>query len=554
MKLILRLIIPIMEQPGNVQARPPQRRERLALWLLALLLLVPALACNAFAGNLMTPVPAAPGGGTAVPTSPPTPTEGEVRLTVLVDLNVRSGPGVQYQRLSYLPEGATAVITGRNPEGDWWQIICPADVSTAECWVAGGPQFVSVPAGAAVPSVATPPPPTPAADDSGADGWLAYVNAGQLMVAALELSQEQPGLAVSPLRLTDGAAVTDFTFSPDGRYIAYLSAGEQANTLHVVSLDGREPRQLVSSRALPLAAGRDASRFAVLIDRVQWFPDSAGLAFNTTLANLSGPGRQSQEDLWAVGLDGDLRELFAPGLGGGSFLLLDMEQALLGKTDAIAHANLVTSATTVALTFARVNTASEYAFYPRLQQTAAGVYTAIPAPDPWQDGALTSLWEISATGTAVRRGQLIDVLLTEPVVWSDDGARLAFIQRATAGGPGLPRLVLADGAGTRLEPYTGGEGLAFFDWSPDSDAFLYAGAGFYARGQAGAPPQQWVLAGDEQADTAVWLFAQSFLVSTGSAAEGRWHIRGVANGTAEAQQSLVTLTGAQAPFAVWLRP
>ena len=236
------------------------------LWFAAGLLLLTSLACNAFAGNSMTPGPQTPTPEATVVTAvtaPPLPTGTPATLTVLVDLNVRAGPGVSYERLSYLPQGATAVIIGRALQSEWLEIACPADVQSGECWVAGGPQYVETAGVEFVEAVPVPATPTANAQLDGAGrSRLAYAAEGQLFVAGLDLSDSLPALATSPLQLTYSADVSDFAFAPDGEALAYVSKTADGNSLHVVSLDDREPRLLVSSEMLPLVAGGDAGATA----------------------------------------------------------------------------------------------------------------------------------------------------------------------------------------------------------------------------------------------------------------------------------------------------
>lgn len=122
-----------------------------------LLLLVSSLACNAFAGRVDTlpPPPANPTptmtseAPTAIPglaptvtlpgEAPPEAAEGTVRI--LVDLNIRSGPGVSFDRVGFLLKGERAQVVGRDPSSGWWQITCPPGAEGRSCWVSGGSQF-----------------------------------------------------------------------------------------------------------------------------------------------------------------------------------------------------------------------------------------------------------------------------------------------------------------------------------------------------------------------------------------------------------------------------
>lgn len=62
------------------------------------------------------PPPAPPRTGTAVPQ-----TQG-ASITVLGDMNVRSGPGTAYDRIGGAAEGETYDVTGKSQDGQWWQI------------------------------------------------------------------------------------------------------------------------------------------------------------------------------------------------------------------------------------------------------------------------------------------------------------------------------------------------------------------------------------------------------------------------------------------------
>ena len=127
-----------------------------------LLLLSTSLACNAFAGRRgplpPPPVPTAAPEGSATPgesnlaptvTLPPdAPIEavqGTVRI--LVDLNIRSGPGVRFDRVGFLLKDDRAAVVGRDTQNGWWRIQCPTNVTEAECWVSGGSQFTLLESG-----------------------------------------------------------------------------------------------------------------------------------------------------------------------------------------------------------------------------------------------------------------------------------------------------------------------------------------------------------------------------------------------------------------------
>ncbi len=158
-------------------------RDRHVVWLGLALLLATTLACNAFAGGggsslppaplpatpgVATPGVAAPLPGASPPSIAPTVTlPGEVATTaaqgtlvVLVKLNVRTGPGVGYERVGSLLPDDTAAVLGRDEASGWWRIVCPPDMASGACWVSGDSRYTRAQNGDAAPTVAAPATPT----------------------------------------------------------------------------------------------------------------------------------------------------------------------------------------------------------------------------------------------------------------------------------------------------------------------------------------------------------------------------------------------------------
>lgn len=152
-------------------------RDRHLVWLGLALLLATTLACNAFAGgsesSLPPPplptLPTVPGVGTPQPDAGPpsiAPTvtlPGEVAtasaqgtLIVLVKLNVRTGPGVGYERVGSLLPDDTAAVLGRDEASGWWRIVCPPDMASGECWVSGDSRYTRAQNAATAPTVEAP--------------------------------------------------------------------------------------------------------------------------------------------------------------------------------------------------------------------------------------------------------------------------------------------------------------------------------------------------------------------------------------------------------------
>jgi hypothetical protein len=103
------------------------------------------------------------------PTSPPEPEptatpEAAAILVVTNDIvNVRQGPGTTYGLVGTASQGTQLQISGKNPEGDWWQICC---VNGEPGWIFGQLAQVqnteSVAVAQNIPPAPAPPTPVPA--------------------------------------------------------------------------------------------------------------------------------------------------------------------------------------------------------------------------------------------------------------------------------------------------------------------------------------------------------------------------------------------------------
>jgi hypothetical protein len=158
-------------------------RDRTIIWTGLLVAALAMLACNAFAGRptLVIPSPPALPAGTPPadagapapgPTNPagsgfelaptvtipgqPTLTGDEPAVVILVDLNIRSGPGVSNRRVGFMLRGERAVVLGRDERTGWWRIVCPPAADGSDCWVSGGERYTRLEAPAAAPTVLAP--------------------------------------------------------------------------------------------------------------------------------------------------------------------------------------------------------------------------------------------------------------------------------------------------------------------------------------------------------------------------------------------------------------
>jgi hypothetical protein len=556
----LGVIIQFLMHRGNLHfLQDPLQKNTNALRLLIAMLALSSLACNAFAGNLaptterpttVTPVSATVTSESILPTITPI-NAGAAAISMLVDLNVRSGPGVHYDRVGFLTKGTSAAVIGVDKQSGWWRIDCPPSITTDECWVSGGPQFVTENNVQEVPTVMAPPTPTtiPPTVEAG-HGLLAYIDNGRLFVAGLDLGQNPPGLTFEPRQVSNADSVERFAFSPDGYRIAYTAGIEGSNSLNIVNLDGGDHRTLVTSSILPWAETQEDGQAAVLIDTIEWLPDARGVAFNTRVQNLEEPGGTSQEDLWLATLEGELVNVLPAGEGGGIFAIESATHVLLSRDDELARANLRTSEQDILLQFDPANTASDYIYYPVPQPTGSGAYIAIPAPDPWVADAETTLWRAPVNTPAIEIGRLTNIPLDQLVYWSSNGRRTSFFQRSNSEEQSTLRMFTAQGDGSGAISYAGGPGLNFLGWDPDDELFLYSGIGFYAVGRPQAPPIQILLPPGQIVTDGEWLVEGDFVVVIADPVNQTWQIKS-ANISGDTRM-LANGIGGSSTITVWL--
>lgn len=80
------------------------------------------------------------GGGAAIEEIPVE--ESDVKLLLaLVNLNIRNGPGTEYERVGRVEAGQRALVTGITADGGWWRVICPDD-TVGNCFVVNDATYV----------------------------------------------------------------------------------------------------------------------------------------------------------------------------------------------------------------------------------------------------------------------------------------------------------------------------------------------------------------------------------------------------------------------------
>ena len=73
--------------------------------------------------------------------SEPLEEEPDVSVEVILTeagLNLRSEPDLSSEVIGYLPHSDLVDVIGQSPDGDWWQVVCPKDVS-GNCWISADP-------------------------------------------------------------------------------------------------------------------------------------------------------------------------------------------------------------------------------------------------------------------------------------------------------------------------------------------------------------------------------------------------------------------------------
>ena len=111
-----------------------------------------------------TPVPVEEAAVEEPTPEPPTSTPVPKLIVSIAGANVRNGPGTEYGLVGAVNQGQAFDITGRNPEGTWWQFCC---VNGQQSWIFGelaateNADNVPVAENIPAPPVAVQPPPAP---------------------------------------------------------------------------------------------------------------------------------------------------------------------------------------------------------------------------------------------------------------------------------------------------------------------------------------------------------------------------------------------------------
>jgi hypothetical protein len=61
-------------------------------------------------------------------------------ITTSAEVNIRKGPGEQFDVVEKIAAGQQALVTGVNRDSTWWRVVCP-DNTAGNCWVTGDAQY-----------------------------------------------------------------------------------------------------------------------------------------------------------------------------------------------------------------------------------------------------------------------------------------------------------------------------------------------------------------------------------------------------------------------------
>lgn len=238
-----------------------------------------ALKTNAPAVQLPTPTP--------LPTSTPspTPTPNPMLTAHESGVNLRSGPGTEYNKIGLLPKGDSLEIAGRNEDSTWWLVTTPegalawaADMVVATFYINDTIPVVTIPALLVQPSVETENELASSFDIPDSSATPAYLPALGLPIAAASESriyvQDTKGYKQFVRRLL--LPTVSESFSPGGDQIAIT----EKIKLYTISSDGSSSRVLLEDT-------EDIN----LIGGAVWSPSAEYIAFVGDQMLVCGPCR-----------------------------------------------------------------------------------------------------------------------------------------------------------------------------------------------------------------------------------------------------------------------
>jgi len=305
--------------------------------------------------------------------------------------------------------------------------------------------------------------------------------AGSLTIAYLKEGNLWVWSQGSSRQLTNTGEVYRPRISPDGKVIAFLRPVDDFHLeIWAINVDGKNERKLVSVADLDAIGGgvRDPAALAINPNRFAWLPGMRQLAYNTHQI-FQGPGLSLLNDLNLVEADTlQKTNLLLSGWGGEFSYSPDGRQVAVIQLDKIILMNADGSDYRPLMSYPAVTTYSEYRYYALPVWAADGesLRLALPPVDalatPQQP---TSLWRIAGAGSDPQQiGSIFAVpFFDQPVVFSPDRARIAFVKEVGQPAENLRELHLAASDGSGDWVYAKATALRFQGWAPDSSHFAY---------------------------------------------------------------------------------
>jgi Tol biopolymer transport system component len=236
-------------------------------------------------------------------------------------LNVRSGPGADFEAVGVVHKDDVVGISGRNDDASWLYMVIDSLtgwVSASHVAVAG--DIAVLPVTTSRVSVTPQPPesgeqpataPTPSSPTPGAKGRIVFVSDtnGQNDIYSMNLD----GSDWKRLTTTGGYHPR---FSPDGQFIAYDSPMSGNSDIYVMESDGTGTRQLTTDPGPDVYPdwSPDGSQIVFVSNRGDWgnlyAMNTDGSAQRTL---IDTPGVSESEPVWSP--DGD-KILFTQGVDG----------------------------------------------------------------------------------------------------------------------------------------------------------------------------------------------------------------------------------------------
>lgn len=286
--------------------------------------------------------------------------------------------------------------------------------------------------------------------------------------------------------LTSMRDAMDVSISDDGQVIAYTRLDpndEFAYELWAVNTSGPTNARLLVSKA-EFEALKAASPYpdarSLRPDLFKFQPGTHQLAYNT-FAMFEGPVYAPGEDLRLVNTDTLEKNIVFDFNGGGTFYFSsDGSQVALSTPDHISLANADGSNLRASvLTFPIVTTYSEYQYHPRPYWSSDSGYlrVAIPPEDPLvQPTPPTMVWHIPTDGSpATQLGSIPAIPFAWPdTAFSPDLDKVGFAKSIGEPTQNQRELHIANADGSGDVVLVTGEGVEFWNWTPDGTRYMYA--------------------------------------------------------------------------------